>query len=85
MKRILAILFFSIFVFVSACGGLAHVAFNPTGKTKHELIQKFGYPLRVDKGAEGTEIWIYQATGDEKNWYYIIKDDKIIKKGYGAE
>jgi len=56
--------------------------FNPEEKTTEDLIEKFGYPLRVDEGAGGTEIWIYHETGDKQNWIYIVKDGAVIDKKY---
>ena len=87
MNKTILILGVCFLLFVSACGlsGLRHITFDGVGKTTDEIIEKFGYPTRVDQGARDTEVWVYaveEAGGSPAEYIYIIKDDVCVKTDF---
>ena len=77
MKKLIIILIMCIFTF--GCSGLGHIGYMGKGKTKSEVLEAFGPPMRVDKSIKGVETWVYMMGSAVKT--YTFQGDSCIKDG----
>ena len=81
-SKYLSALVLSMLILVPSCTVIRHSIFDPTELSADYLAKRCGKPAGIIRHEGGVETWVYPAFSD-KNWYYIIKDERVVDRQFG--
>jgi hypothetical protein len=82
-RKYLCALVLFILILIPSCTAIRHSSFDPTQLSADHLAKKCGKPAGIIRHEGGVETWVYPAFSD-RNWYYIIKDGRVVDRQFGT-